>query len=74
MTSDEQRFSSAFSNGLATFTFERPEILNALDASNLHRLREELENAGRDPSGRIGSTLADVCTPSRLTSNDVSTP
>jgi 2-(1,2-epoxy-1,2-dihydrophenyl)acetyl-CoA isomerase len=52
MTSDEQRFSSAFSNGLATFTFERPEILNALDAGNLSRLREQLENAGRDPAVR----------------------
>ena len=31
-------------------------------------------NAGREPSGRIGSTLAEVCTPSRRTSSEVSTP
>ena len=31
-------------------------------------------NAGRDPSGRIGSTLADVCTCERRRSSEVSTP
>jgi hypothetical protein len=31
-------------------------------------------NAGREPSGRIGNTLAEVCTSSRRTSIEVSIP
>ena len=31
-------------------------------------------NAGREPSGRMGSTLAEVWTSSRRTSSEVSTP
>lgn len=52
MTTEDQRFSSTFADGIASFTFQRPDILNALDAANLAKLREQLENAGRDPRVR----------------------
>jgi 2-(1,2-epoxy-1,2-dihydrophenyl)acetyl-CoA isomerase len=51
-TSERQRFSSEFQDGVATFRFERPDILNAMDAPNLARLCEQLENAGRDAAVR----------------------
>lgn len=46
------RFASDLTDGIASFTFQRPDILNALDAPNLECLAQQIENAGRDPAVR----------------------
>ena len=52
MADSDQRFSHEVKDGIASFTFLRPDILNALDAPNLAALRAQIEEAGRDPAVR----------------------